>query len=133
MTSKACDRLLVAVFAVPGYVITVINIIANDIGCADAVDHRRNIIVTGDTPSLPAGLEDSHLAGDRIIDLLKDTGVPIVFCTDGGIVYAVIDAAQTVTAIADIGLGKIDIGIAVGIGSRFKIRKIFGVVTGVAL
>jgi hypothetical protein len=132
MTSKACDRLLVAVFAVPGYVITVINIIANDIGCADAVDHRRNIIVTGDTPSLLAGLQDNYVATVRIIDLLTDTGVPVVFCTDKGRVNPVIDATRTVTVIADIGLGKIDIEITVGVGSRFKIREIIGVVTGVA-
>jgi hypothetical protein len=132
MTGKTCDRLLVAVSAVPGYVITVIGIIADDIGRADAVDHGRDIIVTATAPFLLAGLQDSYVAGARIINLLVDTGVPVVFCTDKGIVNAVIDAARTVTTIADIGLGKIDIGIAVAVGSRFEIRVIIGVVTGVA-
>jgi hypothetical protein len=132
MTGKAGDRLLVAVSAVSGYVKTVIGIIAHDIGSADATHHGGDIIVTADTPSLLVDLKDSHVAGTGIIDLLIDTGVPVVFCTDSGIINAVIDASRTVTFIADIGLGKVDIQIAVAVGSRYKIREVISIVTGVA-
>jgi hypothetical protein len=94
-----------------------------------AVGHGWIIIVTADPPSFLAGLQDSHVAGVRIIDLLIDTGMPVVFCPDKGIVNDVIDTARTVTTITDIGLGKI-IGRNVGYG--LEVGEIIGVVAGVA-
>jgi hypothetical protein len=132
MAGKAGDLLQGAeIAAVPGYVITGITVsIAGNIGSADAAHYGRTVIVTADAPSLQTAYpvvrrvvipECTTVINAKFPVVLGAYRVVLTTHKIAGRIHAVIDAARTVTGIADIGLGKIP-GCTVTAGSRYKIR-----------